>query len=41
MGFRVGGSIYSTIMELGLPNHNKDGLLGLNSTMIVHIGASG
>ena len=27
------GSIYTSIMELGSQNHNKDGLLGPNSIM--------
>ena len=31
------GSIYTTIMELGPPNHNMDGLLGPNSTMVVYM----
>ena len=29
-----GGSIYSTIMELGPKNHNGDGLLGPNSVLV-------
>ena len=35
MGFR--GSIYTTIMELGIKNHNGDGLLGSNSIMAVYM----
>ena len=31
------GSIYATIMELGSQNHNKDGLLGPNSIMVVYM----
>ena len=31
------GSIYTTIMELGLKNHNEDGLLGPNSIMVVYM----
>ena len=29
------GSIYTTIMELGAQNYNRDGLLGPNSIMVV------
>ena len=29
--------MYTTIMELGFPNHNKDGLLGPNSVMVVYM----
>ena len=31
------GSIYTTSMELGPQNHNKDGLLGPNSRIVVHM----
>ena len=31
------GSVYNTIMELGPQNHNKDGLLGPNSIMVVYM----
>ena len=31
------GSIHTTIMELGSQNHNKDGLLGPNSIMVVYM----
>ena len=31
------GSIYTTIMEVGPPNHNGDGLLGPNSIIAVYI----
>ena len=31
------GSIYTTIMELGPQNHNGDGRLGLNSTIVVYM----
>ena len=31
------GSIYTTIMELGPQSHSKDGLLGLNSIIVVHV----
>ena len=31
------GSIYTTIMELGPQNHNGDGLLGLNSIIVVYM----
>ena len=45
MGFRAPtptlnlprGSIYTTIMELGLKNHNGDGLLGPNSIVVVYM----
>ena len=30
------GSIYTTIMELGSQNHNRDGLLGPNSIIVVY-----
>ena len=33
----MNSSIYTTMMELGPQNHNKDGLLGPNSTMVVHM----
>ena len=29
-------SIYTTIVEFGPENHNKDGLLGPNSIMVVY-----
>ena len=31
------GSIYTTIMELGFQYHNRDGLLVLNSRMVVYM----
>ena len=31
------GSIYTTIMELGLQNHDGDALLGPNSIIVVYI----
>ena len=31
------GSIYTTIMGLGPQNHNGDGLLGLNSIIVVYM----
>ena len=31
------GSIYTTIMELGPQKHNGDGLLGLNSIIVVYM----
>ena len=30
------GSMYTTIMDFGPKNHNGDGLLGPNSTMVVY-----
>ena len=35
------GSIYTTIMELGSKSHNKDGLLGPNSIMVVYMNPLG
>ena len=32
-----GGYIHTTIMELGPQNRKKDGLLGPNSIIVVHI----
>ena len=29
--------MYTTMMELGPPNHNKNGLLGPNSIMVVYV----
>ena len=31
------GSIYTAIMELGHQNHTGDGLLGLNSILVVYM----
>ena len=31
------GFVYTTIMELGSQNHNRDGLSGPNPTMVVSI----
>ena len=35
--YKPRGSIYTTIMELGAPNHNGDGLLGPNSIIVVYM----